>query len=64
MQIIMNSVEQHGQTWRYSFNLKKSAVMVYSETNSETYSDSSLVTPKPEYVKAVMPHGHLVHGDD
>ena len=64
MQIITNSVEQHGQTWRYSFNLKKSAVIVYSETNSEMNNDSSPVTPKPECVKAVMPHGHLVHGDD
>ena len=33
---VMDIVEGHGRTWRYSFNAKKSAVMVFGESNIET----------------------------
>ena len=36
MHRVMNIVEKHGRTWRYSFNAKKSAVMVLGETLRET----------------------------
>ena len=36
MHNVMNIVEKHGRTWRYSFNAKKSAVMVFGETTRET----------------------------
>ena len=32
---VMNVVYTHGNTWRYSFNAKKSAVLVFGETNRE-----------------------------
>ena len=36
MHSVMSIVERHGRTWRYSFNAKKSAVMVFGETPRET----------------------------
>ena len=36
MKQVLGIVEKHGQTWRYSFNAGKSAIMVYGESKRET----------------------------
>ena len=36
MKQVLNIVEKHGNTWRYTFNAKKSSIMVYGETPAET----------------------------
>ena len=36
MKQVVGIVEKHGQTWRYSFNAGKSAIMVYGESKRET----------------------------
>ena len=41
MHRVMDIVAQHGRTWRYSFNAKKSAVMVYGESAAETLKGST-----------------------
>ena len=41
MHHVMGVVGQHGRTWRYSFNAKKSAVMVFGETPAESLKGSS-----------------------
>ena len=35
MSQVLQIVEQHGRTWRYTFNAGKSGVMVYGENNAE-----------------------------
>ena len=37
----MNIVERHGRTWRYTFNAKKSAVMVFGESSAEAARGSA-----------------------
>ena len=36
MQTVLDVVGHHGRTWRYSFNAKKSAIMVFGETPAES----------------------------
>ena len=35
MDLVMDTVYSNGNTWRYSFNTKKSAVLVFEESNKE-----------------------------
>ena len=41
LQKAMNIVECHGRTWRYTFNAKKSAVMVFGESSAEAVHGSA-----------------------
>ena len=36
MHRVLDIVDKHGRTWRYSFNAKKSAIMVFGESSAET----------------------------
>ena len=41
LQKAMNIVERHGRTWRYTFNAKKSVVMVFGESSAEAARGSA-----------------------
>ena len=61
MDRVMNVVYNHGNTWRYSFNAKKSAVLVFGETNRERQigSKNRVFSLGPEKVSEKLHYDHV-----